>query len=457
MDERSDPSSVRSLSIAITYLDNDFLRGNFSRFVDPNQNKYLRDSIVNENISTALILNYDTRIFVFDSLENPINNNQPFTFSELNNLFLTQSKPTGVKDLSYYETSYDQLTYIGRRTITDGIVPLGTFFLVATPKRYSEEAISLELLQSSSNDPKYSSIYAYGIYSRKDSNSRRLLLIDASPKYAFKTYLTSKEIPAEETSRRENEDYDELWFKANNEKVIVVAKKKDTLIESITLFSYLFCAYLFMVALIQFIALLLKAGTDWKSLNPFWQLNIRSQVHSTVIFISVLSFIIIGVATISFFITRYDRNNRDKLSRTAGIMVEELKQRADEYGTFDDVIKIYDPVVNENLQQLIDEVSEIHDVDVNVYDLDGNLQVSSAEVVYTQGILSTKMHPEAYYHLDRLREVQFVQKETMSSLEYLSIYSAVRDKDGNVFAYLNVPYFLSEIDLNQEISNFLVT
>lgn len=457
LDERSDPSSVRSLSIAITYLDNDFLRDNFYRFFDPNQNKYVRDSIINENISTGLVLNYDTRIFVFDSLDNPVNNLQAFTFSELNNLFLNQSKPTDVKDLSYYETSYDQLTYIGRRTITDGIVPLGTFFLVATPKRYSQDAISLELLQSSSSDPKNSSIYSYAIYSKKDSNSSHHLLIDASPKYSFKTYLVNQEVPKEETSRKENGDYDELWYKANKDKIIVVAKKKDTLIESITLFSYLFCAYLFMVALIQFIALLLKAGADWKSLNPFWQLNIRSQVHSTVIFISVLSFIIIGVATISFFITRYNNNNKDKLSRTAGIMVEELKQRADEYGTFDDVIKIYDPVVNANLQKLINEVSEIHDVDVNVYDLEGNLQVSSAIVVYAQGILSTKMHPEAYYHLHRMREVQYVHKETMSSLEYLSIYAAVRDNEGNVYAYLNVPYFLSEIDLNQEISNFLVT
>ena len=44
----------------------------------------------------------------------------------------------------------------------------------------------------------------------------------------------------------------------------------------------------------------------------------------------------------------------------------------------------------------------------------------------------------------------------MSTLRYLSIYAAVRNDKGRVYAYLNIPYFLSQVDLNQEISNFLV-
>jgi len=180
-------------------------------------------------------------------------------------------------------------------------------------------------------------------------------------------------------------------------------------------------------------------------------------VHGTIIFISVLSFLIIGVATISFFITRYNRNNVDKLSRTSSIMVKEMQKRLLNHETFDDVVKLYDTVANLDLQALIDEVADIHNVDVNVYDLDGNLQVSSETEVYNKGILSKKMHPEAYYHLSRMRQVQYVQEETMSNLNYLSIYAAVRNEEGSVYAYLNIPYFLSQVDLNQEISNFLVT
>ncbi len=449
-DQLTDPAAEQTLKIALAFLDNDFLAGNFHRFQNPTANRLIRDSIISKNFG-GYIIKYDTRIFLFDSMNASINNDDPLTFAELNNLFSVQSKPTGTPDLSYHETSYDQFTYITKRNISD-TARVGTFFIVSTPKQYSSDALYPELFRnidqmSAENSP----VYSHAVYKRN-------VLISASNKYPFPINLIQNEIPQNEFENRVNEDYNELWYKASNNKIVVIAKKQNSLIESITLFSYLFCAFLFMVGLLQIISIVLQAANDKHALTAFWQLNIRSQVHSTIIFISILSFLIIGIATISFFISRYNRNNVDKLSRTAGIMVKDMQKQAADFGTFDDVIRIYDSVTNNNLQNLINEVADIHDVDVNVYDTAGNLYVSSEAEVYKKGLLSTKMHPEAYYHLNRLRQVQYVQDETLSSLHYLSIYATVRrEDDGTVLAYLNIPYFLSQIDINQEISNFLVT
>jgi signal transduction histidine kinase len=448
-EQLTDPASEHTLSIALTYLDNEFLRSNFWRFKQPVHNREIRDSIIRQNISGYINM-YDTKIFVFDAENQPVNNDEPLTYAELNNVLTTQSKPTGRPGFYYHETSFDQFAYITKRLISDSL-PIGTLFIVSTPRRYNQDALYPELFRRmDDNDLESSPLYSYAVY-------RKNILIASSAKYPFRINLLRHEVPIQEFTRVFNNGYDELWYRSSSQRVVIIAKKQDSLIESITLFSYLFCAFLFLVALLQIVSLLLKAGEDKKVLSVFWQLNIRSQVHSTVIFISVLSFLIIGVATISFFIARYNRNNIDRLSRTAGIMVKELQKRIIEYGVFDDAIKIYEPIVNENLKELIEDVADIHHVDVNVYDLQGNLQVSSESEVYNRGILSTKMHPVAYYHLNRLRQVQYVQEESMSSLQYLSIYSAVRDEQGNVYAYLNIPYFLSQIDLNQEISNFLVT
>lgn len=187
------------------------------------------------------------------------------------------------------------------------------------------------------------------------------------------------------------------------------------------------------------------------------QLNIRSQVHGTIIFISIFSFLVIGAATISFFISRNKQSNNDKLSRTMKIMVNEMEKKLADHTTFDDVVKIYDSVTNNDLQKLVDDISDIHGVDVNVYDLNGDLQVSSEANVYTKGVLSKKIDPRAFYHLDRLRQVLHVQDESIGNFTYLSIYSPVRDDKGKVYAYINIPYFTSKPELRQEISNFLVT
>jgi nitrogen fixation/metabolism regulation signal transduction histidine kinase len=136
-------------------------------------------------------------------------------------------------------------------------------------------------------------------------------------------------------------------------------------------------------------------------------------------------------------------------------MVNELRKQLSDTTAFN--ANLSDSANSYNLQKLVNEVADIHNADVNVYDLEGNLQVSSENEVYQKGILSKQMHPLAYYHLSRLREVQYVQKERLSSLDYWSIYATVRNVNGEVVQYLNIPYFSTQIDLKQEISNFLVT
>jgi nitrogen fixation/metabolism regulation signal transduction histidine kinase len=139
------------------------------------------------------------------------------------------------------------------------------------------------------------------------------------------------------------------------------------------------------------------------------------------------------------------------------VMANEMKKRIADFSVFDDVAKIYDPGSNGGLKKLVNEVANIHNVDVNIYDLDGNLKVSSQENIYDKGVLSKQMNPEAFFHLSRLREVERVQQEYISNLSYLSIYAPVRSDDGREYAYVNIPYFLSQFELHQEISNFLVT
>jgi nitrogen fixation/metabolism regulation signal transduction histidine kinase len=109
------------------------------------------------------------------------------------------------------------------------------------------------------------------------------------------------------------------------------------------------------------------------------------------------------------------------------------------------------------IQQLMQEISEIHGTDVNLYDTSGTLRVSSNPLIYNKGVLSERMNPIAYYNLNILKAVQFVAEEQMGKVDYISVYSPVRDDEGNAYAYLNIPSYSTQGELKQEISNFLVT
>lgn len=449
---QTDPSSERLMSIAIQYIDNDFLSDNFSRFNNEDQGKLLRDSIINDNYS-GYLNKYDTRLYIYDKNDKGIFNEDPISYEALNTILNVQSKPVeSIDGLYYYETSNDRFNYITRRYVRDTANnKLGSFFIVSNPKNFIRDEMFPELFrQFKRKEPENSPIYSFAVYVNR-------ILISPPGNYPFAIWLNADEIPNEGFHHRTQRDFDELWYRTGNEKVVIIARKQETLIETITLFSYIFCSFLFLVAFVRLLSFLLKTTFNRKQFRKILQLNIRTQVHSTIIFISILSFVIIGFATISFFISRYNRNNSDKLSRTMKIMVNEMQKKLSDQSTFDDVIKIYDSVSNTGLQKLVNEVSDIHGVDVNVYDLEGNLQVSTEANVYSKGVLSKKMDPSAFYHLSRLRQVQHAQEEKIGNFTFLSIYSPVRDESGKVYAYINIPYFTSKPELRKEISNFLVT
>lgn len=447
---QTDPSGEYIMSIATKYLDNDFLKENFNRFKVEEGNKF-RDSIITKSYSGTLN-KYDTRLYVYDQNDKPLYNEDQTSFEALNTIIDVESRPTNTNGMYFYETSYDKFNYITRREVTDSVNrKLGSFFIVSNLKLYSRDALFPELFrQFKETDPENSPIYSNAIY---DS----MRLVSPLGNYPFPIWLTAAEIPKEEFKQVKKGDYDELWYQAGNEKIVVVARKKEATIETITLFSYIFCSFLFLVAFVQLISFILKTGYNLSGLRKIFELSIRTQVHSTIIFISIFSFLVIGAATISFFISRNKESNSEKLSRTMKIMVNEMEKKISDHTTFDDVVKVYDSVSNEGLQLLVNEVSDIHGVDVNVYDLSGDLQVSSEANVYTKGVLSKKIDPTAYYHLNRMRQVQHKQEEQIGNFSYLSIYSPVRNDQGRVDAYINIPYFTSKPELRQEISNFLVT
>ncbi|MDF2191680.1 HAMP domain-containing sensor histidine kinase [Paraflavitalea sp. CAU 1676] len=447
---QADPSNERLLSIALAYLDNNFLEPNFSRFYKQEENAKLKDSISNRSF-IGYANKYDSWVFTFDKDMNPLFNTEPGSFDTLNTIFRNQSKGTLVPDLRYFERSYDKFSYIFRKEVVDTSgAPVGYFFVLSDPKRYKSEALVPELFkQTRERTPEYSPVYAYAIY---DS----LKLVNHYNDYAFPTYLNKQSLKDEFTIEKQD-GYEELWYRGTPDKVVVVAKKNNSFIESITLFAYLFSTFLFLLAFYRIVAFVMRRRLHKTSFRQYWELSIRSQIHSTIIMISLLLFVVIGVANVIFIINRYHRNNQDRLTRAIQIMVNEVEKKLEGFATFNESVMLYEPGFSDEVEQLMRDISDIHGMDVNLYDTLGDLKVTSNPDIYYRGVLSEKMNPLAYFRLHNLRQVQTVTDEKVGKVDYLSIYAPVRDDDGNAVAYLNVPSYSAEVELTQEISYFLVT
>ncbi len=132
--------------------------------------------------------------------------------------------------------------------------------------------------------------------------------------------------------------------------VVVITKKDNSFIEGITLFSYLFSTFLLLLFIYRTTAFLVKSRFKRGALTVYFQFSIRSQIHSTLLLVNLLSFIVIGVATILFFVKRYDRNNQDKLSRAIQIMVNEVQNQLADHSTFNNGVLLFETAANQEVE-----------------------------------------------------------------------------------------------------------
>ena len=448
---KTDPSSESMLNAMLSDFRIEFLAENFERLKKEQPNKFLKDSLINNNFS-GYKNRYDTHIYSFNESETPLHNDNTASYDQLNTILNTQSKATAVQGLFYYDESYDRFSYISKKVIINYAGKLlGTIFIVVTPKTIKNETLYPELFSKGINYAiENSSTYAFAIYNKGK-------LISSHNDYPFSTSLPPQGFSSNQYRLVSNKNHDELWYSAGADKFIVIVKESRTSLETITLFSYLFCAFLLLAASYWLLSIFISARLDPNKLRNYWQLSIRNQIHGIIIFISALSFLVIGVATILFFISRYESNNQEKLSRVIQIMKNQVAGSLIAGWQMNDSMLLADKGGLPNVENNIYNIAEIHGVDVNIYDLKGNLKLASLSLPYVKGIVSTKMEPTAYFHLHNKKEVQYFQKEKIGNLEFVSSYVPVFDAQGNATAFLNIPYFTSQSKLQQEIANFLVT
>jgi two-component system, NtrC family, nitrogen regulation sensor histidine kinase NtrY len=453
---RSNPASENLLSIALSRFDNGFLYRNFPLLMSDSNGLAFKKNLINDNF-IGYLNEYATRIFTYDSTEKGYNNPDSTSYQTFNALALNQGTPIrSVPDLYFrdQEQEFDKVTYIFNKRVEDTAGrTVGYFVVEAFPTSFkaSGENMSPELFKQR-NDYiiEKANDYVSAVYNKFELRRR---FID----YDFPVQISAADIPIQEDTIRYRNGYEELWYKLSKDLVVVIGKKNNMVLTTITLFAYLFFSFLAVWLLVQFFEMLFAGNISRQWLRRLFQMSIRNQVQAIVLFASLLSFLVILIAIISLFTSRFEKNNRQRLSRTMSILLADVQNKVRDNSIFDDVVKVYDAGNNERLSEVVTKMAEIHNIDFSVYNLAGSLTVTSQPFVRSKGIVSDKIDPRAFYQLSTRQSAQYVQQEHIGAFSFLSMYVPIRDEKGQPYGYLNIPYYSSRSDLKQEISNFVVT
>lgn len=357
-------------------------------------------------------------------------------------------------DLYYYERSFNDYSYIAKKEFRKANNDVaGWLVYTLSPKPVSSDRLYPELLvEGDLSDPgrEYAGTYSFAVYDKG-------ILVSNNNDFPFPIRLYPNDLPTADVEIRPVKGYSELIYRASAEKVVMVVKENRMFIEFITLFAYMFCLFLLIIVIYKAFDLLIKARMRLANLRSLINVNIRKKVHGTIIFVIIFSFLILGITTIKFFIYRSEAQNRERLSKTMREVAKDVEKVFENQRDLDQVGDIYDSELMKKLSASLSDIADERALDINIYDRDGNLQLTTQPLMTDKGLISSKMDPQAYFRLFRQEQIQFIHTEYIGIMPFLSGYMPLRNHDTHeVIAYLNVPYFATQTELNQQISNFLV-
>ncbi len=403
---------------------------------------------------------YSVSIYDYDSAYNHYHSRNPYSFRQVDFIYKQLGAPTINRHFRFLKNNAYLKGYLGKFNIRIKGKLEGSIFIHLQPKLQQDVTRFDELLIDGFRNTKNKRTeYSYAIF--KD-----LQLLSQSGHYAYRTTYTWKGISQKSELLEEN-GFNHLIFKENEQLLVVVSEKTPEWYEPFGLFSLSFT--FFNILLIALIGLYILFNNNWVKTNwfkpkPYIQnlqviINkllffkegdlkfIRTQIQLGIILIVFFTLAITAYFTISFITNQNLLKQNDKLVRKLRSVTNALENESQEVnfkGRISDT------------EASLNQIADFYNTDISFFNPSGNLVASTIKKVYEADIIAPLMNPEAFFHLNNLRESQFIQKEAIATFTYTGAYAPIFSRNKELLGFVQLPDFYQTSDLNAEISSIMV-
>jgi two-component system nitrogen regulation sensor histidine kinase NtrY len=385
---------------------------------------------------------YDVRVAVFDSMCVPVIRSQNVAVDNtlyFDELIANGAKQTACEHFYFLDNTSGKISYLAKLPLYRDLKThskYGVLYVELDAKFISDEIGFPELLldrniglsQELTN-------YSYAKYKHGQ-------LVNQYGKFPYSLSTAGFARTEEEFSFIDADGFNHLLYTADPQTLIVLSKRNDGLIGQVTTFSYLFSFFSLLL-----LSILFFRQISLGRLMEHFSFKYRIQVLLVLIVLSSLA--LFGGGTIYYIQQQFETKNKENISEKIQSVLIDIEDKL-----------LTENKLTANLSEYISFVlkksSSVFFTDINFYDTNGNLYSSSSSKVFDEGLTSKKMNPEAFLQMAVLGKTEYVHDERIGKLEYLSAYIPFKNKDGKLLAYLNLPYFAKQSELEKEISGFLV-
>ncbi len=224
-------------------------------------------------------------------------------------------------------------------------------------------------------------------------------------------------------------------------KTIILSRQKVGIEEYLTTFSFLFATFgLFLIIN------LIGSG---KLFSNWGRIKLAFRIQLIFILLVFFSLLFSGIGTGTYVQRQYREYQEGLLREKVSSVQKELQSKLAFENSLDQAI------MGNYLEFLLNKFSVIFVSDINMYDTRGQLIASSRPEIFNLGLLSPQMNPRAFRQMYNRMLSLYVNNERIGNQNYLSAYVPLINGQGQLIAYLNLPYFAKQNAFESEIAGFL--
>jgi two-component system, NtrC family, nitrogen regulation sensor histidine kinase NtrY len=386
---------------------------------------------------------YDVKVTFFDTMCIPvIRSSSPYSDNiiHFDELMEKEGVPTFSPNFFYLNNPTGRISYLARIILQkpgeEKPLGQGTLFVELDSKLMSDEIGFPELLLDRELGLNQKLInYSYAKYKNGQ-------LVNHSGKFQYRLTPETFGMTGPESKFYEIDGWSHLVYRPDKSTVVILSRPDEGWLNRTTSFSYIFAMFSLLLLISLSIRQLILVGPT------FSNLSFKYRIQLVLVMIVLISLGLFGGGSIYYIRQQYQAKNAEIISEKGHSVVLELQGLLEE-NKLNNSYKEYSTYK-------LKKFSNVFFTDINLYDLHGNLYASSRPKVFDEGLVSRKMNPEAYLQISVDKKSEFIHDENIGNLAYLSDYLPVKNKAGQLQAYLNIPYFAKQSDLEKEISSFLV-
>ena len=181
------------------------------------------------------------------------------------------------------------------------------------------------------------------------------------------------------------------------------------------------------------------------------KLSLRLRIFFGMVFLILGASVLIGIISVKQYKEEAKEYHQDRLLRKEDQIRAEIDYVLDQ--TTYEVKSENIPLILKYNQDIY-RIADVHELPINIYDLDGNLLVKSKES-FTKDTIETPLNPSILEKLANMPTKRWTEQLEIDGIKYTSSYTYINDNKFKPLAIMNLPYIQNDDFITRELEEFL--